>query len=54
MDFLSGYKTYVVGAAIVLTALGAFLSGDMTLAQAVQAALTGLGLGALRAGVAKP
>lgn len=30
---LNGYKTYIVGVAGILTALGAFLSGTLTSAQ---------------------
>lgn len=50
---LEGKKTYIVAAAVVLTALGAFLNGDLTLIQAVEQALVGMGIGTLRAGVAK-
>jgi len=50
---LSGKKTYVVAAGVVLVAVGGFLSGEVTLIEAVTTALAGLGLGTLRAGVAK-
>jgi hypothetical protein len=49
---LSGYKTYIVALGIIMTALGAWAHGDMTLISAVDQALTGLGLAALRNGVA--
>ena len=53
MDFLAGKKTYVAAAAIVLAALGSFLAGDITLADAIYRVLEGFGLATLRAGVAK-
>ena len=53
LEWLKGKKTYIVAAALVLTALSGFVTGDVTLAQAVDQALTGLGLGAVRAGIAK-
>ena len=53
MDFLKGKKTYVIMAIGVLTAVGAYLTGDLTLIQAIQAVLGALGLGALRGGVSK-
>jgi hypothetical protein len=49
---LSGYKTYVVSAAVVLSAVAAFVTGDVDLQGAINQALLGLGLGTLRAGVA--
>jgi hypothetical protein len=48
---LVGYRTYIIAIMIIVQAVGAFLTGDMTLAEAVNAALLGTGLGALRAGV---
>lgn len=53
LALLAGKKTYLVAAGIVAAAVGSFLTGDLSLAEAVNSALTGLGLGALRAGVAK-
>lgn len=53
MDWLSGKKTYVVAAGIVMAALGAFLAGDATLQEALVTALEGLGLATLRIGIAK-
>lgn len=53
MNYLNGKKTYIVAAVIVVQAVGAFLTGDIALGEALNQALTGLGLGTLRAGVAK-
>jgi hypothetical protein len=53
LDFLSGKKTYSVALGLCLMALGSYFHGDYTLLQAVEEALTGLGLATLRAGVAK-
>jgi hypothetical protein len=52
MNFLSGKKTYIVAFGVVTSAVVAFLTGEMTLAQAVVTGLEGTGLAALRAGVA--
>jgi hypothetical protein len=51
--FLDGKKTYIVAFGVVAASAVGFLTGDMTLAEAVMSALGGLGLGTLRAGVAK-
>jgi hypothetical protein len=51
--WLEGKKTYTVAAGIVLLALSQFFLGNATLAEAVNEALKGLGLAALRAGVSK-
>jgi hypothetical protein len=48
---IKGNRTYVASAGIVLAAVGGFLSGEMTLYQAIGAGLGGLGLAGLRAGV---
>lgn len=53
MQFFSGKKTYIVAVGIVLVSIGSFLSGDATLQEAFNHILEGLGLAALRAGVAK-
>lgn len=47
-----GKKTYLVAAGVVLTAAGAYLSGEATLSAAIVQALTGLGLATVRMGVA--
>lgn len=50
---LSGKKTYVVAAVLVVYAVTGFLSGHMGAEEAVRTILEGLGLGFLRAGVSK-
>lgn len=52
LNVLEGKKTYIVAAGIILMAVGGLLSGDLTIQDAVQQGLTGLGLGTLRLGVA--
>ena len=49
---LDGRKTYIAAAGIILIAVGGFLNGDLTLLTALTQVFTGLGLGALRYGVA--
>jgi hypothetical protein len=49
---LEGKRTYILAFGAVVAAAVSFFTGDMTLAQAIQAALVGAGLGTLRAGVA--
>ena len=53
MNFLSGYKTYLVALSVIAASVAGFATGDLSLQEAVNAALVGLGLGTLRAGVAK-
>ena len=53
MEFLSGYKTYIVAVGVVVAAVVAFVNGDVDLAGAINQALVGLGLGTLRAGMKK-
>lgn len=48
---LAGKKTYIIGIVGVLTALGGYLAGDMTIAQAGQAVLTSLLAMGLRHGI---
>ena len=48
-----GYKTYLVAALIVGTAVIGWLNGDATVQEAVNQVLAGLGLGALRNGLPK-
>tara|TARA_R110000822_G_scaffold246126_4_gene374514 strand:+ start:1212 stop:1364 length:153 start_codon:yes stop_codon:yes gene_type:complete len=38
----SGYKTYITAAVAVLTAIGAYLSGDASVAEAGQTVFTAL------------
>ncbi|HEX7005576.1 MAG TPA: hypothetical protein VF274_00425 [Alphaproteobacteria bacterium] len=50
---LSGYKTYITAAVAALTAVGAWLSGDLQLGDMIQTVVTAA-LGAfIRHGVAK-
>ncbi len=49
---LSGYKTYIVGALALLGALGGYLDGDLTVAAAIQLAVTAIMGMTIRAGVA--
>lgn len=53
MNYLNGKKTYLVATGFVLVGLGGFLSGEMSLQEAIFSVLSGLGWGALRAGVKK-
>lgn len=52
MNILPGMKTYLAAAGIVVTAIIAFLHGDSSLSDAILTVLNGLGLAALRNGVA--
>jgi hypothetical protein len=49
---LSGYKTYIVVVVGLVTIAGAFLTGEVALAEAINQALVLLGIAGLRAGVA--
>jgi hypothetical protein len=49
MNALTGYRTYIIAIGAVVAAAVAFLTGEMDLSQAVNAALLGAGLGTLRA-----
>lgn len=51
MNILSGYKTYIVAAAGVLSAIAAYASGQDTLAQAIQLGFTSILGATIRAGV---
>ena len=50
-EALQGYKTYIVCGAAILTALGAFLSGDLTGVQAIEAVWAAIGGMTLRHGI---
>lgn len=53
--FLAGYRTYIIGWLIVAQAVASWAMGDMTLPALLEQLpelLAGLGLNALRAGVA--
>ena len=45
---LTGKKTYLAAGAIVLVAVGGFLSGELNVTELATQILAGLGLGALR------
>lgn len=49
MNALAGYRTYIVAFGAVVAAAVAYLTGEMTVAEAVNAALLGTGLASLRA-----
>lgn len=46
-----GNRTYIIAFGAVVAAGVAFFTGTMTLAEALNAALVGAGLGTLRAGI---
>jgi len=50
---MNGYKTYTVVAGVILVAIGGFLSGDLSVQEAVNQILLGLGIAGLRHGVSK-
>ncbi|HTM09560.1 MAG TPA: hypothetical protein VL754_14340 [Verrucomicrobiae bacterium] len=52
-EALAGKKTYIVAAATIAYALLGYYTGNLDFNQAVNAALNGAGLAALRAGVAR-
>ena len=47
--FLKGYRTYVMAAVVVVSALASYVTGDADLVHTIQTIAAGLGLGALRA-----
>lgn len=49
LESMTGYRTYISAFGIFVAAAVGFLTGEMTLGQAVVAALTGTGLAGLRA-----
>jgi len=49
----SGYKTYIVAGLAILTAVGQYLSGDASLSEAIQLAVTAVLGVTLRQGIAK-
>jgi hypothetical protein len=48
---LKGYKTYIVGVLALLGALGGYLDGDLTAANAIQSAVAAVMAMTIRAGV---
>ena len=53
MSFLDGYKTYIVCAAAILTAVAAYLNKSISLTELVSAIFAALGGITLRQGIAK-
>jgi hypothetical protein len=51
LDILAGKRTYILSIGAVLAAVGGFMTGEFTLAEAIQNAVLGAGLGTLRAAV---
>jgi hypothetical protein len=47
--FLRGYRTYLMGAVIVVTALASYAAGDVDLPHTIEAIAAGLGFTTLRA-----
>ena len=52
MNFLSGYKTYIVGAAGIATAIAGYATGQDTLPQMIQLIITSLLGMTIRSGIA--
>ena len=48
---LQGYKTYIVAAVAVLTAILAWLTGEANIFDTINAIMLATGLGTLRAGI---
>lgn len=48
---LKGYKTHILAGLAVITAIATYLVGDITLADAIQLAVTGLLGSAIRSGI---
>lgn len=53
VQVFQGWKTYLIALAMLIYAGASYWNGDMSQIDAIQFALNALGLGALRAGVAK-
>ena len=51
-NILPGMKTYLVALGVVLVGVGGYFHGDLTAMAAVNQILAGLGLSALRIGIA--
>jgi hypothetical protein len=51
MNFLKGYKTYIIAAGAILTALGAYLSDSISLTDLVMAIFAALTAMGMRAGI---
>lgn len=48
---MRGYRTYITSAVGLLAAVAGYAVGDLTLLDAINAGMTALGLGTLRAGL---
>lgn len=53
LEKLKGFKTYIVAAAAILTAVGAWLGGEMALGSMVEAIFAAVTAMTIRAGIAK-
>lgn len=49
MNALAGYRTYIIAAGAVVAAVVAFLTGELSLGEAINSGLVGAGLATLRA-----
>lgn len=47
----SGQKTYIVGAVALITAVAGYMTGDLTLAEALQAGFTAVMAATIRHGI---
>jgi len=52
INMLEGKKTYIVAVGAIVAAVVSFLTGEMTLGEAVNSGFIGAGLATLRMGVA--
>ncbi len=51
LNWFPGRKTYILAAAAIFTATGAFLSGDMAMGAYVEAMFGALGIATIRKGI---
>jgi len=49
MNAFVGYRTYIIAAGAVVAAVVAFLTGELSLGEAINSGLVGAGLASLRA-----
>lgn len=49
MNAITGYRTYIIAAGAVVAAVVAFLTGELSLGEAINSGLVGAGLASLRA-----
>ncbi len=49
MNAIAGYRTYIIAAGAVVAAVVAFLTGELSLGEAINSGLVGAGLASLRA-----